>query len=176
MTASEDKSPLRAWQWWVSGLLLLATMLNYMDRQALANLSVRITDELALSQERYGDLELAFGWAFAAGSLCFGILADRLPVRWLYPAVVIGWSTVGVLTGFSRGYGSMLVAPVTVGAEATVGAVSTITKSVPRKSLTLERSQQRTLQGWRRPQKLDSSNRAEVIKKSGLKDEDATSD
>ena len=109
MTASEDKSPLRAWQWWVSGLLLLATMLNYMDRQALANLSVRITDELALSQERYGDLELAFGWAFAAGSLCFGILADRLPVRWLYPAVVIGWSTVGVLTGFSRGYGSMLV-------------------------------------------------------------------
>ena len=61
------------WQWWVSGLLLLATMLNYMDRQALANLSVRIGDELGLSQERYGDLELAFGWAFAVGSLLFGL-------------------------------------------------------------------------------------------------------
>jgi ACS family hexuronate transporter-like MFS transporter len=109
MTSSDDRQPLRAWQWWVSGLLLLATMLNYMDRQTLANLSVRITDELSLSQERYGDLELAFGWAFAAGSLCFGILADKLPVRWLYPAVVIGWSAVGVLTGFSQGYGSMLV-------------------------------------------------------------------
>ena len=109
MTSSDDRQPLRAWQWWVSGLLLLATMLNYMDRQTLANLSVRITDELSLSQERYGDLELAFGWAFAAGSLAFGILADKLPVRWLYPAVVIGWSAVGVLTGFSQGYGSMLV-------------------------------------------------------------------
>ncbi len=109
MNSSDERSTLRAWQWWVSGLLLLATMLNYMDRQTLANLSVRITDELSLSQERYGDLELAFGWAFAAGSLSFGILADRLPVRWLHPAVVIGWSAVGVLTGFSQGYGSMLV-------------------------------------------------------------------
>jgi ACS family hexuronate transporter-like MFS transporter len=99
----------RLWRWWVSGLLLLATMLNYMDRQTLANLSVRITDELSLTQERYGDLELAFGWAFAVGSLFFGILADRLPVRWLYPTVVVGWSLMGLLTGLSSGYGSMLV-------------------------------------------------------------------
>lgn len=96
------------WRWWVSGLLLLATMLNYMDRQTLANLLVRISDAFSLSQERYGDLELAFGWAFAAGSLWFGILADRMPVRWLYPAVVIGWSVAGMLTGLTNGYGPML--------------------------------------------------------------------
>jgi len=96
------------WQWWVACLLLLATMLNYMDRQTLANLSVRITRELSLTEERYGDLEMAFGWAFALGSLCFGILADRLPVRWLYPAVVIGWSAVGILSGFAGGFESML--------------------------------------------------------------------
>ncbi len=82
----------RTWRWWVAGLLLLATMLNYMDRQTLANLSVRITDEMGLSQEQYGTVETAFGLAFATGSLAFGILADRLPVRWLYPAVVVAWS------------------------------------------------------------------------------------
>ena len=70
----------RSWAWWVSGLLLLATMLNYMDRQTLANLSVRITDEMSLNQEQYGDLELVFGWAFALGSITFGVLADRLPI------------------------------------------------------------------------------------------------
>jgi ACS family hexuronate transporter-like MFS transporter len=96
------------WQWWVAGLLLLATMLNYMDRQTLANLSVRITRELSLTEERYGELEMAFGWAFAVGSIFFGLLADRLPVRWLYPAVVIGWSAVGMLSGFAGGYASML--------------------------------------------------------------------
>lgn len=96
-------------QWAVCGILLLATMLNYMDRMTLNNLSVRITDEFDLSQERYGDLELAFGLAFAAGSLCFGMLADRLSIRWLYPAVVVAWSVVGLLTGFAEGFGQMLV-------------------------------------------------------------------
>lgn len=110
MTAVADgvagRSP--TWQWWVAGLLLLATMLNYMDRQTLANLSSRITGELALTKERYGDLEMAFGWAFAVGSLCFGILADRVPVRWLYPTVVVAWSAVGILSGLADGFGSML--------------------------------------------------------------------
>ncbi|HEY1067004.1 MAG TPA: MFS transporter, partial [Pirellulales bacterium] len=39
----------------------------------------------------------------------FGVLADRLPVRWLYPSVVLGWSAVGVLTGLASDYESMLV-------------------------------------------------------------------
>jgi len=94
----------RSWAWWVSGLLLLATMLNYMDRQTLANLSVRITDEMSLNQEQYGDLELVFGWAFALGSITFGVLADRLPIRLLYPLIVIAWSTVGLITGYAQGY------------------------------------------------------------------------
>lgn len=96
-------------QWVVCGILLLATMLNYMDRMALNNMSVRITDELRLTEERYGDLEFAFGLAFAAGSLCFGMLADRLSIRWLYPAVVVAWSLVGLLTGFAEGFWQMLV-------------------------------------------------------------------
>lgn len=109
MTELERSRQSRRWRWWISALLLAATMLNYMDRQTLANLSVRITTELSISEERYGDLEFAFGWAFAAGSLFFGILADRIPVRFLYPAVVVAWSTVGVLTGMSEGYQSMLL-------------------------------------------------------------------
>ncbi len=98
----------QAWIWWVSGLLLLATMLNYMDRQTLANLSVRITKELSLSNERYGIIEWGFGWAFAAGSLFFGFLSDRVSVRFLYPSVLLAWSLIGVLTGFCNGYESML--------------------------------------------------------------------
>lgn len=109
MTELEQSQRSWKWRWWVSALLLSATMLNYMDRQTLANLAVRIKSELEISEERYGDLEFAFGWAFAAGSLFFGILADRLPVRFLYPAVVVAWSTVGILTGLSEGYLSMLI-------------------------------------------------------------------
>ncbi len=98
----------QTWVWWVSGLLLLATMLNYMDRQTLANLSVRITKELSLSNERYGNLEFGFGWAFAAGSLFFGFLSDRISVRFLYPFVLLAWSSIGVLTGYCKDYESLL--------------------------------------------------------------------
>ena len=109
--SAHTPAPVRSpsWKWWITSLLLLATMLNYMDRQTLASVAKRITDEFALSQEQYGNIEFAFGWGFAAGSLIFGLLADRISVRVLYPAVVLGWSAMGLLAGFSRGYGTLLV-------------------------------------------------------------------
>jgi ACS family hexuronate transporter-like MFS transporter len=80
-----------------------------MDRQTLANVSVRITKEFNLSEEQYGDLEFAFGVAFACGSLFFGMLVDRVSVRWLYPAVLTAWSAMGFVTGLTSSYNSMLV-------------------------------------------------------------------
>jgi MFS family permease len=102
-----DQSNRRAWV--VCGLLLLASAINYMDRQTLANASVRITREFSLNQEQYGNLEAWFGYAFAAGSLFFGVLADKLPLRWLYAAVVLLWSAAGFATGFARTYEELLL-------------------------------------------------------------------
>ena len=51
------------------------------------------------------------------------------------------------------GSGTMLVAPVKVGAMSTIGAGSTITKDTPEGKLTLERSKQLTLESWKRPEK-----------------------
>ena len=112
---ASEEARTQTWIWWISGLLLLATMLNYMDRQTLANLKVRITTELSLTNEHYGDLEWGFGWSFAAGSLFFGFLSDRISVRILYPAVLLTWSAIGVLTGFSDSYKSMLMCRMLLG-------------------------------------------------------------
>ena len=102
-------------KWWVCGLLLLATTINYMDRTTLANAATRVSKEFSLSQEQYGDLEVGFGWAFAAGSLLFGLLADKVNVRWLYPAVLLGWSAAGVLSGLVESYNGLLVCRVILG-------------------------------------------------------------
>jgi bifunctional UDP-N-acetylglucosamine pyrophosphorylase/glucosamine-1-phosphate N-acetyltransferase len=54
------------------------------------------------------------------------------------------------------GSGSMLVAPVRIGAGATIGANSTITKDAPASQLTLGRAKQVTIEGWKRPTKKPS--------------------
>ncbi len=103
------------WKWYVCGLLLLATTINYMDRVTLANASVRVTKEFGLSEEQYGNLELIFGWAFAAGSLVFGLLADRVRVYWLYPVVLAGWSVMGMVSGWTSSYTELLVCRMLLG-------------------------------------------------------------
>jgi len=55
--------------------------------------------------------------------------------------------------GVFVGSGVQLVAPVTIGEGATIGAGSTITKDAPRGELTLERSKQVSIKGWKRPVK-----------------------
>jgi bifunctional UDP-N-acetylglucosamine pyrophosphorylase/glucosamine-1-phosphate N-acetyltransferase len=51
------------------------------------------------------------------------------------------------------GSDTQLVAPVTVGKGATIGAGSTITKDTPEGELTLSRAKQLTIRGWQRPVK-----------------------
>lgn len=51
------------------------------------------------------------------------------------------------------GSNSALVAPVEIGAQATIGAGSVITKDAPTAQLTLCRSEQKTLPSWKRPTK-----------------------
>ncbi len=51
------------------------------------------------------------------------------------------------------GSGVELVAPIEVGPGATIGAGSTVSKSVPAEELTVARSKQQTIRGWQRPVK-----------------------
>jgi bifunctional UDP-N-acetylglucosamine pyrophosphorylase/glucosamine-1-phosphate N-acetyltransferase len=52
------------------------------------------------------------------------------------------------------GSDTQLIAPVTIGVNATIGAGSTITKDTDDDTLTLSRSLQKSVKGWERPKKL----------------------
>lgn len=54
------------------------------------------------------------------------------------------------------GSDTQLVAPVTIGANATIGAGSTIRKNAPANELTMSEVRQKTLPGWKRPVKKDT--------------------
>jgi ACS family hexuronate transporter-like MFS transporter len=97
------------WKWCVCGLLLLATMINYMDRLTLNLLGVRIMKEFNLDEVQYGHIESAFAVAFALGAIVMGFLADYVNVRWLYAASVIAWSLAGFITGYAQGFLTLLL-------------------------------------------------------------------
>ncbi|MGQ8366560.1 bifunctional UDP-N-acetylglucosamine diphosphorylase/glucosamine-1-phosphate N-acetyltransferase GlmU [Glaciecola sp. 1036] len=61
-----------------------------------------------------------------------------------------------IADGVFIGSNSSLVAPVTIGENATVGAGSTITKDVDAEHLSVARGKQRNIQGWDRPSKKES--------------------
>lgn len=84
-------------------------MLLYMDRQTLPNVATRVTTEFKLKQEQYGDVEMYFGYAFAVGAFLWGCVADKWSVRWLYPALVLGWSAMGFFTGLVKDYEGLLI-------------------------------------------------------------------
>ena len=52
--------------------------------------------------------------------------------------------------GVFVGSDTQLIAPVTVGENATIGAGSTITQDVPSEKLTLSRKKQKTIPNWKR--------------------------
>ena len=103
------------WVWWICGLLLLASTINYMDRQTLSSTSKQIVDEFNLNKQQYGTIEMAFGLAFAVGASIFGFVSDRTNVRWLYPGVLLLWSVMGFATGFVETYTHLLLCRLLLG-------------------------------------------------------------
>src|SRR5439155_22173902 len=68
-----------------------------------------ILTHFGMDPRQYGQLESAFGMAFAIGAIIFGWLADRVNVRWLYALAVLAWSVAGFCTGLSQGFLTLLL-------------------------------------------------------------------
>jgi bifunctional UDP-N-acetylglucosamine pyrophosphorylase/glucosamine-1-phosphate N-acetyltransferase len=77
------------------------------------------------------------------------------------------WPTV-IGDGAFIGSGTMLVAPIEVGANATTGAGSALSKPVPAAALTVERARTVTLPTWSRPARASPEQKAERIARSRL--------
>ena len=92
----------------ICAMLLLASAINYLDRQTLASASARIKTEFHLANEQYGEIEAAFGYGFVIGSIVFGFLADIVSIRWLYPIVLLSWSIATAATALATGHQDLL--------------------------------------------------------------------
>ncbi|WP_176079835.1 MFS transporter [Paraburkholderia tropica] len=100
----------------ILSMLLLATILNYVDRSALGIVAPGLSKDLGLTKIQMGELFAAFGLAYAIALLPAGILADVLGSRIAYALSLIGWSLATLTQGFAHGYHMLLGSRLTMGA------------------------------------------------------------
>ncbi len=100
----------------VLGTLFYATFLNYFDRQILGVALEPISQEFNLDLGDRGRLLAAFVYVYAFSHLFIGFLIDRVNnLRWLFAAMLLGWSLVTFKMGFARGYHDLLVLRMVLG-------------------------------------------------------------
>ncbi len=89
-----------AWKWWMAGVLFLATVLTYLDRQTLAVCKKPISQEFGLNNQQYGELLASFRWTYALMQVPAGLMADRFSLRMTYGLAVGLWSFAGAAAAF----------------------------------------------------------------------------
>ena len=130
-----DGYPRPAYAWYVVGVLVLATVISYTDRQILSLLVDPIRRDLLISDTQVGLLiGTAFAFVYGLAGLPLGWLADRLRRRNLIVAGISLWSIGTVCCGLSHNFGQFFAARVLVGigeAVLTPASVSMISDSFP---------------------------------------------
>jgi ACS family hexuronate transporter-like MFS transporter len=94
-------------RWWITGLLFLSTVINYMDRQNLSILARTIQDDLGISDLQYSYVVQAFLLAYTVSYLFAGRLTDYLGTRVSMACFIVWWSVADMLTSLSRSVHSL---------------------------------------------------------------------
>ena len=79
-------------RWLVLALLLLITIINFIDRQTVSVLAPLIRASLHLSNTQYGRIVAAFQFGMMSGEFPMGWLMDRWGVRFGLLGAVLWWS------------------------------------------------------------------------------------
>lgn len=100
---------LNGLRWWVIALIALATIINYIDRQALSVLWPDIVedlfpDESALERKQiYANISIVFVFAYAFGQALFGKIFDWIGTRMGFVLSIGVWSMATVAHAFAQG-------------------------------------------------------------------------
>ncbi|MBC7007232.1 MFS transporter [Pseudoalteromonas sp. BZK2] len=104
---------LQGLRWWVIALIALATIINYIDRQALSVLWPDIVEELfpdesALERKQiYANISIVFVFAYAFGQAIFGKIFDWVGTRFGFVLSIGVWSLATVAHAFAQGVMSL---------------------------------------------------------------------
>jgi len=89
-------------RWLMVGLIFLATVINYVDRQTVSVLKKSISDDLGLSNPEYAAIQNAFLIAYAVSQMLSGRLYDLVGTRLGFTISIVVWSIAAVAHAAAR--------------------------------------------------------------------------
>lgn len=89
-------------RWTILGILLLVTVINFIDRQTLSILAPVLRATLHLSNEQYGRIVSVFQFGMLSGEFPMGYLMDRWGARLGLSLAVLWWSGATGAQVFAR--------------------------------------------------------------------------
>ncbi|HET9630198.1 MAG TPA: MFS transporter [Novosphingobium sp.] len=112
----------RAQKWYVVFVLVVATILAYLDRGIISVLVPSLKADLGITDVQVSLLQgMSFALFFAVAGIPIGRLVDRLNRRNIIIIGVLVWSLMTLLCGMARDYNELLLARIGVGVgEATL--------------------------------------------------------
>lgn len=117
LPAANDGYPPPAYGWYVVGVLTLAYVFSFLDRQILSLLVEPMKVDLDLNDTQISLLQgLAFAVCNALAGLPLGRLVDTQRRTTLVAAGIAFWSVATAACGLVRGYGALLMLRMGVGA------------------------------------------------------------
>ncbi|HMF79225.1 MAG TPA: MFS transporter [Bryobacteraceae bacterium] len=98
-----DSLPASPRRWLMISLVFAATVINYLDRQALSIAAPVLLEQFHMSAVAYSRVLFGFLLAYTVSNGLSGSLIDRLGTRAGYALCVAWWSASALLHVFSRG-------------------------------------------------------------------------
>jgi MFS family permease len=133
------QSPSPAYSWYVVGVLTLAYVLSFIDRQIITLLIGPIKQDLGLTDTQMSYLiGLSFALFYTVFGFVIALAADRFNRRNIIAAGIVVWSIMTACCGLARGYGQLFLARMGVGfgeGALSPSALSMISDYFPREKL-----------------------------------------
>lgn len=107
--SSGDKLKIRGLRWCIVSLVALATVINYIDRNALAIMWPEISKEIGASKDDYANLVVVFTLFYALGQSAFGRIFDVIGTRMGFVVSIVIWSASIALHAVARSIGAFAV-------------------------------------------------------------------
>jgi len=106
-TTPAPSAKIGRYRWVIVGLLFLAMVINYVDRQTISLLKPNLSKQFGWSETDYADLVFYFQMTYALAYLAWGKVMDKIGARWGFGVAFLIWQIAHIATaaaGHLRGF------------------------------------------------------------------------